>query len=149
MIWTDQVELLFDPPEKVAGENNSQFESRGNLLTKQIERELLIETPYFVPEEGLVATYRGLEERGIDVRVLTNSLTSIDVVPAFAGYSIYREPLLRAGVDLHELKADIEVSRTYWSLIALSSKATVHTKALVADRRWVFVGSFNADPRSR
>ncbi len=149
LIWPNYVELLFDDPEKAGGDEDSPFVSRGDLLAEQVKSEVMIETPYFVPQERLVERFRNMVDRGVRVRILTNSLASIDMVPAFAGYSNYREPLLRSGVELHELKADVEVTKKYWSFVALQSRATVHTKAMVADREWVYVGSFNADPRSR
>ena len=149
LVWPNYVELLFDDPEKAAGEEESDFVIRGRWLAEQLENEILIEVAYFVPESEYVPLYRDLIERGIRIRILTNSLASIDVVPAFSGYSNYRERLLRQGVELHELKADVEVARKYWSFLAIKSRATLHTKAGVYDREWVFVGSFNADPRSR
>jgi putative cardiolipin synthase len=149
LVWPSLVEWLFDDPEKAGGEEESDFVTRGRWLAETLEDEVLIEVAYFVPEPDSIPFYRDLIQRGVRVRVLTNSLASIDVVPAFSGYSYYRERLLRAGVELHELKADVEVARRYWSLLATKSKATLHTKARVFDREWVFVGSFNADPRSR
>jgi putative cardiolipin synthase len=41
---------------------------------------------------------------GKDVRVLTNSLVANDVAAVHGGYSRYREPLLKGGVRLWELK---------------------------------------------
>jgi putative cardiolipin synthase len=149
LVWPSLVEWLFDDPEKAGGEEGSDFVTRGRWLAETLEDEVLIEVAYFVPEPDSIPFYRDLIQRGVRVRVLTNSLASIDVVPAFSGYSNYRERLLRAGVELHELKADVAVARRNWSLLAIKSRATLHTKARVFDREWVFVGSFNADPRSR
>ena len=149
LIWPSHVELLSDDPDKASGDEHSPFVSRGSLLADQVSQEVLLETPYFIPQERLVEMYGEMVERGVRVRVLTNSLASIDMVPAFAGYSVYREALLRKGIELHELKADVENARKYWSLLALRSRATVHTKAMVADRLWTFIGSYNIDPRSR
>jgi putative cardiolipin synthase len=78
--------------------------------------------------------------------VLTNSLSSNDVLAAHAGYSKYRKDLIRAGVELYELRpfpgpVDKKV-------ISADSKAALHTKAIVFDREAVFIGSFNLDPRS-
>jgi putative cardiolipin synthase len=82
----------------------------------------------------------------VRVRVLTNSLSSNDVVAAHSGYSVYRERLLESGVELHEVRADsAEVQQT---LLSGKSRAALHTKAAVFDREAIFVGSFNYDPRS-
>lgn len=55
--------------------------------------------------------------------------------------------LLRAGVELYELRSDSNMKRQ-WSVLAGKSRAALHTKALVFDRQAVFIGSFNLDPRS-
>jgi putative cardiolipin synthase len=81
------------------------------------------------------------------VRVLTNSAASNDVVPAHAGYANTRKSLLRAGVELYELRPDTNMKR-HWALIAGKSRAALHCKSLVFDRKSVFIGSFNLDPRS-
>ena len=54
--------------------------------------------------------------------------------------------LLEGGVELWELKPThgSEVKSSMFG----SSGASLHTKAMIIDRRWVFVGSMNLDPRS-
>ena len=46
-----------------------------------------------------MAFLRQLSERGVRVRILTNSLSSTDVGIVHAGYAKYRKDLLRAGVE--------------------------------------------------
>ena len=75
----------------------------GNRL-EQLEKELLIEAAYFIPLARGVEITKKLVERGVRVRVVTNSLASNDVLPAFAGYSISRKDLIRAGVEIHEVR---------------------------------------------
>ena len=82
----------------------------------------------------------------MDVRVITNSLASNDVVAAHSGYEKYRKRLLEAGVKIWELKP-ISAKRPRASLFG-SSGASLHAKALVVDGHNVFVGSYNLDPRS-
>jgi putative cardiolipin synthase len=50
-----------------------------------------------VPGEHGVIMLTDPEKRGVQVRVLTNSLASTDVGAVHAGYAKYREPLLRGG----------------------------------------------------
>jgi putative cardiolipin synthase len=71
------------------------------------------------------------------------------VITAFSGYYKYRKPLLRCGVELYELRADAGFIEQEWTWLKSESLASLHTKAAVIDRRHVFVGSFNMDPRSR
>src|SRR5262249_35596848 len=75
--------------------------------------------------------------------VLTNSLAATDVSPVYAGYAKYRAPLLRAGIQLYELKP---TGRPAASLG--SSQASLHAKTFAIDRQRIFVGSFTFDPRS-
>jgi cardiolipin synthase C len=109
-------------------------------------------SPYFVPGKDGAAGFRHLAERGIKVRVLTNSLAATDVGPVHAGYSKYREELLRAGVRLFELKPTMESQEAKSEAkshgLGGSSAASLHAKTFSVDRRRIFVGSFNLDPRS-
>jgi putative cardiolipin synthase len=85
-----------------------------------------------------------LAARGAQVGVVTNSLAANDVAAVHGGYMGYRVPLLKAGVQLYELKAHGQLDTSLFG----SSGASLHTKAFVVDDRRGFVGSFNLDPRS-
>ncbi len=113
----------------------------------EVEREVLIESPYFVLGDATIERVRQLTARGVKVRVLTNSAASHDVLPALAGYVYSRKKLLNAGVELYELRPDTNMHRD-WSVLAGKSHAALHAKSLVFDRKSVFIGSFNLDPRS-
>ena len=89
------------------------------------------------------------------MRLITNSLASTDVVSVHSGYQRYRKPLLEAGVELYELKPsaaqrqDAAAKRTdTMHGVSGSSRAALHAKTLIVDRRTLFVGSMNLDPRS-
>ena len=84
-------------------------------------------------------------DRGVSVRVLTNSLASNDVLAAHAGHAKFRKRLLKAGAELYELRPDSNVIKKTWSG---ESRAGLHTKAMVFDDESLFIGSFNLDPRS-
>jgi putative cardiolipin synthase len=111
-----------------------------------VEDEVLIESAYFVPRDPGIEKLAGLVEDGARVRVLTNSLVSNDVLAAHAGYAERREDLVAGGVELYELRAYPDSVDK--NLVAGSSKAALHTKAVVFDREDVFIGSLNLDPRS-
>lgn len=57
-------------------------------------------TPYFVPGAAGVKAFAALENSGVAVRMLTNSLEATDMLPVHAGYAKRREDMLRAGVGL-------------------------------------------------
>lgn len=142
-----------DPPEKLqrdTGDKTYQMITDVAPYMLATKNELIILSPYFVPGKQGVAFLKKIREKGVRVRILTNSLASNDVGIVHAGYSRYREDLLRAGVELHELNEITSkeerkaVKRGYIG----SSKSSLHAKAFVMDREKLFVGSLNLDPRS-
>jgi putative cardiolipin synthase len=61
-----------------------------------------------------------------------------------------RPQLLRLGVELHELKPDPpSQSRRLLFGQYISSRASLHAKAIAVDRHILMVGSMNLDPRSK
>ena len=62
-------------------------------------------------------------------------------------YKTYRKDLLRAGVELWEARADAAKITTPEGETLLEH-LTLHTKGILIDRKRVFVGSLNLDPRS-
>ena len=147
------IRVLADDPAKVGSRERGVRASRVLAGVAQVmdkaSSELLIISPYFVPGDSGVDGLTALVQRGVRVAVLTNSLAATDVVGVHAGYSQYRRDLLRGGVELYEMKRSVgdETGRRRISWTG-SSQASLHTKAVVVDDRWVFVGSMNLDPRS-
>jgi putative cardiolipin synthase len=146
LIWAP-AHVVYDDPESI-GADVGEGAVRDALFRKManIEKEILIESAYFVPGERGVAAAKDIHARGVRIRVLTNSLVSNDVIPAHAGHSKYRRQLVENGVELYELRPDTGVLKQ--SLISSESKAALHTKAVVFDRESVFIGSYNLDRRS-
>jgi cardiolipin synthase C len=147
-----EAQVVFDQPEKVQQDlSETQYRLAPMLAPylKDLKEELILFSPYFVPGEPGTALLTELAARGIRVRVLTNSLASNDVGLVHAGYSKYRKALLRGGVELYELNTDAEREKSGEKhLWRDSSRASLHAKSFVFDRRQVFIGSFNLDPRS-
>jgi len=115
--------------------------------------ELCLVSPYFVPTDDGTRALRALADRGVQVRVLTNSLSATDVGPVYAGYAKYRVALLRGGnLRLFELKrtapGDSEAADKKRRGIGSSADAGLHAKTFAVDRQRIFIGSFNLDPRS-
>ena len=113
----------------------------------EVEHEILIESPYFILPDPVIERVGQLTASGIKVRAMTNSAASSDVLAAQAGYASTREKLLKAGMELYELRPDTNMERR-WSLLSGKSRAAMHNKFVVFDRRSVFIGSFNLDSRS-
>jgi cardiolipin synthase C len=149
----ENIRLLVDDPSKVGTKEQGMRAS--NVLAglagamKGAEEELFIVSPYFVPGKRGAESLVAQAGRGVRVAVLTNSLAATDVAAVHTGYARYRRDLLRGGVDLYEMKrrAGSETGRSKISVTG-SSGASLHTKAMIIDGRWVFVGSMNIDPRS-
>jgi putative cardiolipin synthase len=145
--WTDSVEVYSDPPEKALGLDEDDWLIVTLLrIMSEAQKDLEIVSPYFVTGVNGTAELVGLAERGVDVRVLTNSLAATDAFPAgFSGYANYRLALVEGGVRLFELRPEGE--RAVTDLLG-ASKLSLHTKAFTVDDDLGFVGSFNFDLRS-
>ncbi|EGY51745.1 phospholipase domain protein [Neisseria shayeganii 871] len=147
--WAEAT-LVSDDPAKGLGKALP-----GNTVVAHIspvmaaaEQELLIVSPYFVPTRQGADLLGGIARSGKNVQVLTNSLSATDVAPVHAGYAKYRDSLLDAGVTLFELKPEVTVTTDHHGGMTGSSGASLHAKTFAVDRRTLFVGSFNMDPRS-
>jgi putative cardiolipin synthase len=135
--------VVVDDPAKVGGNAGPQVAMRLGERARDVKRELLIESAYFIPGERTIAAFGEMTARGVTVRILTNSLASTDVAAVHAVYAPKRRPLLDRGVELHEFRID---SRS--GALLGSSGASLHSKVVVFDRESVFIGSFNLDARS-
>jgi len=141
--------FLFDPPGKAGDGEITELPTTSLLLHGlNVESELLIASPYFVPGRVGVDLLRHLHNRGARVRILTNSLVANDVAIVHAGYAKYRLPMLLGGIELYELKRHKVTPGLRISLASGTSRTSLHSKAAVFDRKSVYVGSMNLDPRS-
>jgi putative cardiolipin synthase len=145
-IWAPGQIVWDDPAEIAAHGNTSRMLEALHRRVGRLDAELLIESPYFVPRDRAIARMKELHDRGVRIRILTNSLASNDVMAAAAGYAARRKQVLESGVELYELRADAGVIKK--RLVFFGAKAALHAKVLVFDRKDVFIGSFNLDPRS-
>ena len=142
--------LTYDSPDKGIQSRKDEAESIRPPLVKALEsaqRELIIVTPYFVPRKSGIERFSELRKRGVQVTIVTNSLASQDQLLVHSGYAPSRKKLLKLGVKLFEFRP-IEIQRDRNSGELSDRVVTLHTKAFVVDRKMLFVGSFNFDPRS-
>jgi len=91
--------------------------------------QVLVATPYFVPDRSMLTALQTAALRGVDVRVMLPNKTDVRIVMS-AGRSYYEE-LLEAGVRIFEYGAGF-----------------LHSKAIAVDGRYGSVGSANMDVRS-
>jgi cardiolipin synthase C len=153
------VRVLADDPAKVERPDEDPSKNlRPQLLPEfaGLRDQLVLVSPYFIPGDEGVQSLRRLRERGIRVRVLTNSLASTDEPAVYSGYAKYQRALLEAGIELYEISpaavrdASGELRRKSDDEPHGSgrSRAALHAKVLIFDCRTFFVGSMNLDPRS-
>ena len=147
-----EAEIIYDQPEKILHDfDKIEYHLSPKLAPyfDGVQEELLIFSPYFVPGKEGTAFLSQLSKRGVHVRILTNSLASTDVGIVHAGYIKYRKDLLRAGVELYEMNKKLsKKARNVKKGTEGSSKASLHAKSFVFDRKQVFIGSLNLDPRA-
>ncbi|MEP1470515.1 MAG: phospholipase D family protein [Halieaceae bacterium] len=133
-----------------AGEQNIQQKVLSSMFNffQLAQEELLIMNAYVIPAQEGVDFLAAKTANGVDVRMLTNSLASHDVPAVNSHYEPWRDDFINAGVKLYELRADPEIKAIVDVPPANSAFTGLHSKTAVVDRRYVFVGSMNLDPRS-
>jgi putative cardiolipin synthase len=151
-IWGEG-SVYADPPEKLredTGDKDYQMWAEVRPYMAGAQQEVVILSPYFVPGRSGVEFVQQLTDRGVRVRILTNSLASTDVSIVHAGYSRYRKGLLRAGAELYELnQITAKDDRRAWSRGKIErARSSLHAKAFTVDREIAFIGSLNLDARS-
>jgi putative cardiolipin synthase len=143
-------QLVMDVPEKVRWLVHRRVGEVTEFLVKMVStatRELIIVSPYFVPQRQGVDFFSAMVKKGVRVIIITNSLASTNHASVHAAYARYRKPLLRQGVELYELRSMPGPGASEEESADLAPQ-TLHSKVTVVDRARLFVGSFNLDPRS-
>jgi len=103
---------------------------------------------YLIPSESLLQIVRELSDRGVRIRALTNSLASNNHIAAHTAYRHRRKQILEAGVELYELRPDAAERAQFEAPGITARHVGLHAKILILDKRLVFVGTINTDPRS-
>jgi len=145
-------QVVYDKPEKAgSGGDPDKTVRLGQQLVSavtDVRSELIVSSPYFIPGENGITLFRQLRKQDVRVRILTNSFAANDVAVVHSGYAKYRKDLLKLGVELYEIKPTLVEASEQEQKHFGSSGASLHAKSFVFDRRQIFVGSLNLDPRS-
>ena len=112
------------------------------------ESEIVIVSAYLIPTPHLEGAVDRALERGVRVRILTNSIGSNNHLTAHSAYRRHIGTLLESGAELHEVRIQAEERDRYMLPPVEDKKLALHAKALIIDDDKVFVGSANMDPRS-
>jgi len=150
LVWA-KTRIVIDSLERFEGGSESAFVELTNELATSAESEFVIETAYLIPADEGIAMAANMTERGVRVRILTNSMQSNNHLSVHAHYKKYRKRMIEAGIELHELRPDPEILEHYKQVESrvAESHAGLHTKAFVVDGHLSMIGSYNMDPRSR
>jgi len=143
--------MVSDDPAKGLGKAEAE-----GLVAHQLKeiigvpsRGVALISPYFVPTAAGVEAFSKVAERGVKVRILTNSLDATDVTAVHAGYAKRRKGLLKAGIRLFEMRRVLPETERNKSVGPFgNSGSSLHAKTFAVDGERVFVGSFNFDQRS-
>jgi cardiolipin synthase len=92
-------------------------------------RELIMTTPYFVPDEALIGALQAAAQRGVEVTLIVPY--RIDSVLVRYASRAYNDDLLSAGVRILRFRAGL-----------------LHTKSVVVDGETTLFGTVNLDIRS-
>lgn len=96
-------------------------------LFEKAQSSIVIENPYFAPTRRWRRSIRAAIRRGVNIRLMTNSSGTNDVLLMQAVYLNQRKKLLRMGIDIWEYQGD----------------KMLHTKAFIIDDSLSAVGSYN------
>lgn len=120
-------------------------------LADKSNKEILIESAYFVLDEPALELVGRLHGKGVRMRALTNSMASNDVLPNHASYAMVRKDMLEHGIELFELRPDAKSCLETIGREAYcddNSFLGLHAKAAVFDRSTIYIGSCNLNLRS-
>src|SRR6185503_10789334 len=129
-----KVEFVHEDPHRL-GNAVPRTQRRLIRVIDDAASEVEIHTPYLVPDRDLLGAIARARERGVTVRFVTNSLSNArghELLAQWA-YESQVRTLAAAGAEVWEVKGP----------------RVMHAKTVVADRRHVYIGSFNMDQRSR
>jgi putative cardiolipin synthase len=141
--------VVFDTPAVSQDAHPVQVAESLRRAVDSAERDLVVMTPFFVPSDTDVEWYRHIIDRGVRIRILTNSLASNQGTISNSGLSKQRLAIVKAGVELHELRTDA-ATKSEWEIPPRVARYLgLHAKQYVIDREKVFMGSVNLDPRSK
>ncbi|MDX2320868.1 MAG: phospholipase D family protein, partial [Moritella sp.] len=149
-----QARFVFDRPVPIDVSDTNKPKLTANTLGElaiQADQEMLLESAYLIFDDRQLAAFQTLIDKGVQVKALTNSQASNDLVTNHSGYAARREDMLDSGIELFELKPDSSLcaaSTKDLSKCAPIAAYGLHAKSAVFDRKIAVIGSFNYNLRS-
>jgi len=143
--------LLDQPPADNPADAGQAPIQVAEQLVREIDaarQEIWLVSAYLIPTPEIEAAIQRAEERGVEVRILTNSINSNNHITAHSAYRKHIRNLLEIGADLHEVRFDAQDRDLYIESPVEKKSLCLHAKVLLFDDNRVFIGSANLDPRS-
>lgn len=157
LVWVNDLQFISDRP----GKNDGSQGLKGGGASTDALIELIqnakttidIQTPYLITTELGQNLFKEAVDRGVKVRILTNSLASTDNIEAFSGYQKDRKVLLNTGVRIFEYRPDAAIRKKILTgalhqTLIHEPIFGLHAKSMVVDNKITVIGTFNLDPRS-
>ena len=153
LIWAEAYVFADHPDKPFDGEAGGELLETSvtyNVFEaiRKAKTDLVLSSPYLVPGKDGMELLRELRARNVRITAMTNSLGSTDEPVVHIGYNKYRVPMLQLGVDLYEISSSRVKRNKRLNLFGSSVLGRLHAKLAVIDRKTLFVGSMNLDPRS-
>ncbi len=138
-------DLIFvtDFPER--GEAHRKIFPTILKLISSVEKNVLVESPYFVIRQDGHDALKSLGDRGVSVKVLTNSLYSTDAYYVISALNPRKGWIAETGLDLYAYQGE---SLKGYPIRPRSERWGIHAKRAVLDDKTVLIGTYNIDPRS-
>jgi len=153
MVWV-RARFISDRPVPVDANNTNEPKATARLLAElasQSDQEVLLESAYLIFDDRQLEALQSLTRKGIQIKALTNSMASNDLITNHSGYAGRRWDMLDHGIQLFELKPDTNLCKASTRDIAKCAPTTaygLHAKSIVFDKRIAVIGSFNFNLRS-
>ena len=156
--WLDMLEenlligeahFLQDDPVQIEGESYRLVDMI-SYIADPTREEFLLTSPYLIPVGRALEDLQEGVDRGVKVKILTNSLASTNHTLVNSHYKKYRKPIIATGTRLFEFRNQPSGTVRNWADVepVKAPFISLHAKTIVTDRRLCFIGSLNFDPRA-
>ncbi len=118
-----------------------------NKFTRDVKGEVLIDSPYFIPDKDSRAALKDVLKAHKKVSVITNSLYSTDAIYVNAVFNSIIPSWIKKGVNANVFKGNIPENYPVVEGVEKARFGT-HVKAYTYDNDGFMIGTYNFDPRS-
>ncbi|WDE96395.1 phospholipase D family protein [Lentisphaera profundi] len=142
--------VLYDLPVDANTENRTDDNFTLDIykLISEAKKRVDIVSPYFIPTQELDEAIFEAEGRGVEVRILTNSLQSTNHTIAHSFYRKHMRKYVESGADLYEYRAWARDRNLFMFAPVEDKSLALHAKMILIDDDLSLIGSANLDPRS-